>query len=350
MQGRHGRRARIMARMAAATTAFALAFYALFAPAPSAQAAATGTFSMTPSSATLQRGDTLAVTFDLHGATNVHEVFVVIEYDPGVLEVIDADAADGGVQVLPGPYPGDLADGAILANDVAGGRITYRFGLDGSAIAADSAGTVATARFLALDDGVTTLRWSTRTVFDASGAASSLPAAGATIVVGEAPPGALADTPTATATPSTTETSTATSTAAAATQTPTTTATVNATGTATGSVTATRTATVTRTATATGSATAAATSTARVTILQDSNAGGAAGRNVGVNPEQPLRADGLPVAGNEGPGIAWWRWAFFGAALMLGAAGWFFTFAVHIADREVVLLDRNDLRARLRRR
>ena len=66
----------------------------------------------------------------------------------------------------------------------------------------------------------------------------------------------------------------------------------------------------------------------------------------GVNPEQAAAADGLPAAGVEGPGIQWWRWTFFGAALMLGFAGWFFTFAVHYGDRHPVLTDRFDIRRR----
>ena len=41
---------------------------------------------------------------------------------------------------------------------------------------------------------------------------------------------------------------------------------------------------------------------------------------------------------------------FFAAALMLAAAGWFFTFAVHYGDREPILVDRNDRTDRRRRR
>jgi hypothetical protein len=59
----------------------------------------------------------------------------------------------------------------------------------------------------------------------------------------------------------------------------------------------------------------------------------------GVNPSQTDRANGLPGAGNDGPSIQWWRWTFFGGALMLAVAGWFFTFAMHYGDRDVVLMD-----------
>jgi hypothetical protein len=41
--------------------------------------------------------------------------------------------------------------------------------------------------------------------------------------------------------------------------------------------------------------------------------------------------------------VQWWKWSFFGAALMLVFAGWFFTFAVHYGDRDPVLMDRFEL-------
>jgi hypothetical protein len=87
-----------------------------------------------------------------------------------------------------------------------------------------------------------------------------------------------------------------------------------------------------------------------VTILQNSNAGtstptpAAAAANVG--PPRGDEARGLPSAGSEGPGIEWWRWGFFLAALLFGVAGWFFTFAMHNSGKEVVLLDRFDRRRR----
>jgi hypothetical protein len=39
-----------------------------------------------------------------------------------------------------------------------------------------------------------------------------------------------------------------------------------------------------------------------------------------------------------------WRWIFFLAALLFGIAGWFFTFAFHHGQREVIIVDRFDRR------
>ena len=89
-----------------------------------------------------------------------------------------------------------------------------------------------------------------------------------------------------------------------------------------------------------------ATSTPRITVVSNSND---RPRN-GVDPAQTGRANGLPDAGNDGPSIQWWRWTFFGGALMLAVAGWFFTFAVHYGDREVVLTDAWEARRRKHRR
>ena len=93
------------------------------------------------------------------------------------------------------------------------------------------------------------------------------------------------------------------------------------------------------TATASG-----ATATPRVTVIDDSNKGKPP--LSGVDPA--AKTPGLPSAGNNGPGIQWWRWIFFLAALMLAVAGWFFTFAIHYGDREPILVDRGDRRRRKR--
>jgi hypothetical protein len=81
-----------------------------------------------------------------------------------------------------------------------------------------------------------------------------------------------------------------------------------------------------------------------VTVLDNSNKGNPP--QSGVDPAG--KTPGLPSAGNSGPGIQWWRWIFFLAALMLAVAGWFFTFAIHYGDREPILVDRGDRRRRKR--
>lgn len=343
MQGRRARD-RKLARLSLAGAALcALAFALTFAR--PASAAPSGSVSMNPANSSLDVGDSVALTLDL-GGLDIHEVHLGVTYNPSVVQVVDADAGTAGVQVLPGPFPGDDTAGDVLQNTVSSGIINYQYALDSNDEVSGN-GTVATVQFQAVANGNANLAWSVRAITDGNGATTTASGSAAIVVVGSIPP---------TETPAPTDTPAPTNTAAAATNTPSATATTGAgTATATRTATVTRTATATRTASPVASATAAAhppasqieaTSTPRITVVSNSND---RPRN-GVDPAQTGRANGLPDAGNDGPSIQWWRWTFFGGALMLAVAGWFFTFAVHYGDREVVLTDAWEARRRKHRR
>lgn len=311
-----------------------------------AHAAPSGSLAMNPTTVSADIGDTFAITLDVVGGLNVHEVHLGITYNQAVLQVIDASAGTPGTQVLPGPFPGDDATGAVLQNTVGSGIVNYQYALDGSATV-DGDGTVATVQFVAIANGNANLAWSARIIEDAAGVSLTAPGSAAIVVIGGAA------TPTATAEPTDTPVPAATDTpvpSATATATVATTSTPagTATGTPTRTPTVAGTSTVTRTPTATR--TPAATATPRITVIQDSNGNPPASSQEaprgGVDPSQTGRANGLPAAGNEPPGITWWKWGFFGGALMLALAGWFFTFALHYGDRDVVLMDRFDARRR----
>ncbi|MBI5285103.1 MAG: hypothetical protein HY874_08430 [Chloroflexi bacterium] len=347
MQGAHShhRRARGPARLAF-TGAALLVLAALALPAPRAAAAPSGVIAMNPSNNSLAIDDTVAVTLDVSGGNNIHEIHLGISYNASVVQVLDADAGTGGVQILPGSFPGeDGVEGSVLQNTVSGGIINYQFALNNADEVAGS-GTVATVTFKAIANGNANLSWTTKQFIDGSMGTTTANGSAAIIVVGGPAPtntaaatATPADTATPTDTPSATDTATATSTATAeGTSTPT----------PTGSATATRTATRTPSPTP-ATTTPTATSTPRLTVIQNSNAATpTAGR--GLPPASGVEgaANGLPSAGNEGPGIIWWKWTFFAGALMLAAAGWFFTFALHAGDKEVVLMDRHDRRKRRR--
>lgn len=333
MQGRQAPRARTAARFSLAAAAGCLLAAALLPR--TATAAPSGTLAMNPTNNALDIGETVAVTLDLASGVDIHAVQLGITYNPSVVQVVDADLAAAGTQILPGPFPGSDTDGAVLQNSVSGGIINYQYELNASNEVSGS-GTMATVQFLAVANGNANLAWTTRILRDGNDVTSNASAAAAIIVVGASATATATNTPTATATATSTGTATATPT-----RTP------------TGTATATRTPTRTPTATPSGTATVAATRTAaptntpRITVLQNSNASPTPrGAILGTDPSQAARADGLPAAGNEGPPIQWWRWMFFAAALMLGFAGWFFTFAVHYGDRDVVILDRFEARRR----
>lgn len=336
MQGRHAHRARALARLSLAAVAGCLLAAAML-PRP-AHAAPAGTLAMNPTNTALEIGDTVSVTLDLASGVDIHSVQLGITYNTSVVQAVDANASAAGTQILPGPFPGSDTDGVVLQNTVSGGIVNYQYELN-AANEVSGSGTVATVQFVAVANGNANLAWATRILRDGNDVTTTATAAAAIIVVGTATP-----TPTSTSTSAPADTATPTSTG---------TATATATPTPTGTATNTRTPTRTPTASPSGTATVAATKTAeptntpRITVLQNSNASPTPrAPSRGVDPSQAARADGLPAAGNDGPPIQWWRWMFFAAALMLGFAGWFFTFAVHYGDRDVVILDRFDARRR----
>jgi len=345
MQGAHSyiRRARGLARLSlAGATLCALA--ALSLDADTAVAAPTGTITMNPANTSMAVGDDTAVTLDIAGGTNIHSVRLGISFNAAVVQIVDADAVASGVQILPGPFPGqDGVDGAVVQNLVSSGIINYQFTLNGLNEVSGS-GTVATIQLHGLAAGSADLSWTMTQIVDANGGTTSMNGASAIVLVGGAQAPTATETPpgTATSTPVPTDTPIATDTPE-----PTSTATVAVTGTASptamGSATPTRTATISPTPTVTR--TPAPSATARITVLSPTPQRGAPPASA---IEPATKPPGLPSAGNSGPGIAWWKWTFFAGALMLAAAGWFFTFALHAGNREPVLMDRRD-RGRRRR-
>lgn len=299
-----------------------------------AGAAPEGSFAMSPSNVYLDAGESISVTIVLNGGQDVHEVYFALSYDDAIVQVADADAGQSGTQILRGPFPDSVTPGTMLQNNGASGIITYQYELPGNATDAGS-GTVATVLFTALANGSAEFAWETLQIVDEDGVPVQANGTVATLVVGGVSPTPGA----ASATPSPTETAAPSATAEPAT------ATASATATATA---ATATPTGTRTATPTGSATAAtATSTpgtpsATATTPQGQPPAAA------IDPASSGPAGALPSAGDGGATTQWWRWVFFGMALMFGIAGWFFTLAVYNGSREVILVDRSDRRKRRR--
>lgn len=325
MQGLHRLRARVPARLIVVVVAVCVL---ALGRASTAQAIPAGTVSMTPASQSLSVGQSVLVNVDVSNSTNINDVALRITYNPAVVSVTDYDNVAAGVQILPGWFPGtDLnyqTEGSVITNSVnPAGQINYEYQLSGSAVVSGG-GTVATIQFQALANGNADVQWSWVQIKDGSGTPST-PTLGdpAIIVVGGAVP-TLTPTSAGTATPIPTSTP---------------------------QITATSTGTATATRTPSATTTAAATATPRITVVANSNsATPAVGKPPasGVEPAATGKAGGLPSAGNNGGGTQWWKWTFFAGAMMLAVAGWFFTFALHAGDREVVLTDRFDRRRRRR--
>ena len=354
MQGSRVPRVRHVARLSlSGAVLLLLAGLVTYLPAGRAAAAPSGSLAMSPGNSSMELGQDSQITLDVVGGASIHRVLLTVTYNPTVVSVSDADGGAGGVQVLPGAFPGTVSVGSVSQNSAGSGTITYEYALNVSGAEASGSGTVATVSFHAIGVGNANIQWSTVQFTDGS-AVNSTPGGNtaAVLMVGQpvsTSTAAPTSTPTQTLTPTDTPTVGPTDTPVpGATDTPTPTETVTPDGTET--ATATGTVSVTPspdpgTVTATGTATVPpATATPRITVIDDSNK--AKPPQSGVDPAQSSRANGLPSAGNNSPGIKWWRWMFFAAALMLAAAGWFFTFAIHYGDKEPILVDRFDRRRR----
>ncbi len=351
------------------TLAVLCALAAGLARAPTAAANPSGTLSISPASISVQPGDNLFITIDVNGGTDVHQVDFALGFDPNIVQAIDADPMAPGVQILAGSFPGSSSEGTVLQNAVNAGVIHYAYALSPGDVRSGS-GTAATVQFVAVANGDAKLHWLAREFIDNGGAAMTPPAVAAQLFVGsEAPTAPAMSVPTAAATAAPTSTthtssmsedfarkSTETATAtivpmsaamasqaeSAATNTPTSTAT-DAAATSTARATATKTPARAPTTTRTP----APTSTPRAkppgrTPVQASLAH-VPGSGQG-DPSRIKSTSELPAAGASEIRTAVWRWIFFLAALLFGIAGWFFTFAFHHGQKEVIIVDRFDRR------
>ena len=355
MRGSHTGRVTWLARLTLLGAVVSLlAALTLSGSARSAYAAPSGALSMSPGNSSINNGDDISITLDVVGGANVHRVLLNLTFNPVVVQAVDANSGAGGVQILPGAFPGTTIVGSVLQNDANNsiGSITYEYVLSSSSAQQSGSGTVATVQFHAIAAGNANIQW-TSAQFTDNAAASSAPSSSnaATLMVGQSVPTStptLTGTPTSTPSPTSTPAPTDTPVPGVTeTDTPTATETPDTTSTPSGTATTTptRTPSVVPTPPASSTATvtntpAGATATPRVAVVADSNKPPLSGI------ESAGKTPGLPSAGNKGPGIQWWRWIFFLAALMLAVAGWFFTFAIHYGDREPILVDRGDRRRR----
>jgi hypothetical protein len=352
MTGSYVGRAKWMTRLSFAGALLCLlAGLTAASSAPVASAAPSGTLSMNPGNSSINNGDNISITLDIVSGVNIHRVLLGVTFNPVVVQVVDADSNAGGIQILPGAFPGTTLAGNVLQNDVNNttGTIVYEYTLSNSASQSTGSGTVATVQFHAIAAGNANIQW-TGSQFTDNAAAASAPGSStaAVLMVGQAvststatPTGTPTNTPSPTSTPSPTHTP-----VPGATDTPTPTVTDTPTETATPTNTPSPVATPPASSTAgpTNTPGAGATATPRITVVQDSNKANPPQSSV----EPAGKTPGLPSAGNNGPGIQWWRWIFFLAALMLAVAGWFFTFAIHHGGKERILADGSDRRRRRR--
>ncbi len=153
--------------------------------------------SVVPPSATLSTiGDTVAVAIEIGDVRGLYGAEVHLAFDPGVLEVVDADPDAEGVQI---------ADGTFLSPDfVAINRVDNAAGTIGYAVAqmpprnpADGSGSLATVTFRGKELGTSAVSFESALLSDRDGNMIPSTTEDGFIVVGEGEPPSEGETETA---------------------------------------------------------------------------------------------------------------------------------------------------------
>jgi len=127
-------------------------------PAASAQAGAQAELRLSPPLSTVTRGERITVTVALDGVENLYGADIRLSFDPALLQVVDADPDQPGVQV----QPGDLLDarqGVVLRDtaDNEKGSVVYALSLTTPALPVHGSGVLCSITFRAQGSGAAPL-------------------------------------------------------------------------------------------------------------------------------------------------------------------------------------------------
>ena len=168
-----------------------------------------------PATVQIEVGQTVVLSVRIENVTNLFGAEVHLQFNPAILQVVDADDSRSGVQVQPGPFPGadfvaqNLADNFAGTVDFAASRMAPNTAVSGS-------GVFVMVTFRAVAQGVSAVSIQEAKLANPDGQPLAATLQHGQIFAGVPP----TDTPTATATP-VTPTSTPTATPVTPTDTPT---------------------------------------------------------------------------------------------------------------------------------
>jgi hypothetical protein len=122
------------------------------------QAAAVADLRVSPADQEAQIGDLLTVTLELEDVMGLYGADAELYFDPGVLEVVDADPVRPSIQIHEGTFP-DPAQGYVAAEnaDNQAGTVHYALTLKSPAAPADGSGTLCAITFRAKAAGTSAL-------------------------------------------------------------------------------------------------------------------------------------------------------------------------------------------------
>ncbi|UCG24750.1 MAG: hypothetical protein JSW55_01775 [Chloroflexota bacterium] len=158
---------------------------------------------VTPSEAAIEPGETIELTVRVEDAVNLYGVELRLNYDPAILQVVDADGDADGIQALPGPFL-DVDQGFLVANqaDNEAGQLVYAATLLSPAEPVAGNGILLEVSLRGAGIGTSPLDLDSSILASPEGQALPLVTQGGHITVGDPGPQALA-TPTATSVPPT---------------------------------------------------------------------------------------------------------------------------------------------------
>lgn len=185
------------------------ALLALLAPLQPA-AADTALLRVSPQTIQVGSAETL-VEVTLEGVSGLYGLDIRLEFDPALLEVLDADDGKDGVQISPGQIP---SPDFVVRNeaDNAAGTLWYAATQMNPREPASGAGVVCSLRVRGVSGGAGELRVVEAKLVDRSGGDLATTTSGAQVTVALGASQATEDSPTATPTPQPTDTPTNTST------------------------------------------------------------------------------------------------------------------------------------------
>ena len=127
----------------------------------SVAADSTATVRFSPSDTSVQVGDTVTVDFEIDNAEDLYGAEVHIAFDQARLQVLDDDAGEGGIQILPGDLFPKSSPSYVAVNqaDNAAGTVVYAITLLAPELPVTGGGTLASIRFAARLEGTAQLTW-----------------------------------------------------------------------------------------------------------------------------------------------------------------------------------------------
>jgi LysM repeat protein len=174
------------------------------AAAPLAAEQGSASVSLDPSTTTVSVGETLIVNIQIQDVTDLFGADVRLQYDPTIVEVVDANTLVPGTQISSGNFP-DISGGKgfVAQNTVNSeeGTIGYAMTLLSPAPSVSGSGTLASITFRGKASGSSNISFTSVLLSDAS--ANQIPASKSdgVITVGSGPAPTLTPKPAPTATP-----------------------------------------------------------------------------------------------------------------------------------------------------